>query len=128
MNTIAVFTKNKVRTVITTLENSSACHGSISAFMVKNTIIMQYLDPLTYLVSQMIYTGVFPDELKLKIIPLFKSMIHMKQKQIDLFRFYHFFSKVNEKLVHNHVMNFISKYKLLCDYQFDSSCFYNLSW
>ena len=60
-----------VRTVISSLKNSSPGFDGIPAF-VANQCIDNFIEPLTYIINMPFMEGVFPSELKLaKVVPIF---------------------------------------------------------
>ena len=62
---------------------------------------------------------VFPGDLKLAtVIPLFKSGDHLKVNNYRPVSILPVLSKVLEKLMYNHLMAFIEKFKILYDFQF----------
>ena len=109
---------DEIRKVVALCKNSSAGWDGINAKMVKcslNTI----LKPLVHLINLSLTQGKFPNELKLaRVIPLFKS------GDCQLFKNYRpvsvlpFFSKIYERIMHNRLLDFVDKNKLLYSYQF----------
>ena len=67
-----------IRTVISSLKNSSPGFDGIPAF-VENQCIDNFIEPLTYIINMSFMEGVFPSELKLaKVVPIFKSADSLK--------------------------------------------------
>ena len=59
----------QVRNVITSLKDSSPGWDDLSPFVIK-----QYVEPITVLINNSFYHGIFPDELKLaSVVPILKS-------------------------------------------------------
>ena len=64
-------------------------------------------------------SGTFPEELKLaKVIPIFKSGDKQDISNYRPISILSFFSKVFEKTMYNHLINFIDANKILYKYQF----------
>ena len=79
----------------------------------------QYLAELTYIINCSILEGYFPDELKLaKVLPIFKSDDENKIENYRPISILPFFSKVFEKIVANHVIEFLDKHNILYEKQF----------
>ena len=78
-----------------------------------------YIDPLTYLINLSINQGIFPSELKIaKVIPIYKSddkQLIWNYRAISVLPF---FSKIFEKIISNHLVNFIESNNILYDNQF----------
>ena len=63
----------QVRNVITSLKDSSLRWDHHSPFVMKQCVDT-YVDPITVLINNSFYHGIFPDELKLaRVVPIFKS-------------------------------------------------------
>ena len=63
--------------------------------------------------------GIFPNELKLaKVIPIFKNGDKQDISNYRPISILSFFSKIFEKTMYNHLINFIDKNKILYKYQF----------
>ena len=96
---LPTFTKCDIIHVIASLNNSSAGHDNISAFMVKKTIDV-YISPLTYLINQSLENGSFPDELKIaKVIPLFKSGDCFETRNYRPISVYLFFKNIRKTCI-----------------------------
>ena len=120
LNSISIpeFTESDILAVISSLKNSSAGYDDIPSSLIKK-IRDEVAKPLTILINNSIRTGIFPSELKIaKVIPLFKSESTMDVKNYRLISLVSVFSKIFEKLVYNHVVNFMNKYNLLYKLQF----------
>jgi hypothetical protein len=77
------------------------------------------IDPLLHIINLSLNQGIFPDSLKIaKVIPLFKS------NELHLFTNYrpisilNCFSKIFERVFHNHLYDFLIKENILYDKQF----------
>ena len=74
---------------------------------------------MTYLINKSIEQGIFPDELKVtKVFPIYKSD---DKKCISNYRpisVLSFFSKVFEKVMYNHLIDFIDDNNILSKHQF----------
>ena len=63
----------QVRNVITSLKDYSPGWEHLSPFVMKQWVDT-YAEPITVLINNSFYHGIFPDELKLaRIVPIFKS-------------------------------------------------------
>ena len=74
---------------------------------------------MTHLVNSSINKGIFPDELKIpKVIPIFKSG---NKESIENYRpisILSVFTKVFEKIMYKHLINFVDKNEIIYKYQF----------
>ena len=78
-----------------------------------------YITPLTYIINLSISQCHFPDELKLaKVIPTYKSGDKQSIVNYRPISVLSFFSKIFEKIVANHVLNFLDQHAILYDHQF----------
>ena len=78
-----------------------------------------YIDPLTYLINLSINQGIFPDELKIaKVLPIYKSDDKHLIQNYRPISVLPFFSKIFEKIILNHLENFIESNNILYDNQF----------
>ena len=111
-------TAAEVMTVISMLNNSAAGHDGVPAFIMKQCI-NEYITPLTHLINLSINEGIFPDELKIaKVIPIYKSD---NQQSINNYRpisVLPFFSKIFERVIANHVTDFLEESNILNDNQY----------
>ena len=63
----------QVRNVITSLKDSSPGWDHLSPFVMKQCVDT-YVEPITILIKNSFYHGIFPDKLKLaRVVPIFKS-------------------------------------------------------
>ena len=123
-----------VRTVISSLKNSSPGFDGIPSF-VANQCIDNFIEPLTYIINMSFLDGVFPSELKLaKVVPIVKSGDSTKISNYRPISILSFFSKIFEKLMYNIVNNFLYKNDIIYKYQFGfrkktlySACYYHFS-
>ena len=120
VNSIVVHnvTSIDIRTVISSLKNSSLGFDGIPSF-VANQCIDYFIEPLTYIINMSFMEGVFPSELKLaKVIPIFKSGDSTKMSNYRPISILSFFSKIFEKLMYNILNNFLYKNDVIYKYQF----------
>ena len=102
------------------LKNASAGWDNIPSFVVKKiSKQIQNAGYLTNLINKSIEQGMFPDELKVaKVFPIYKSS---DKKSISNYRpisVLSFFSKVFEKVMYNHLIDFIDNNNILSKHQF----------
>ena len=103
---------------INSLKNASAGWDQIPTFIAKRST-QHYLKPLTYLINKSIHQGICPDELKVaKVFPVYKSGNKTNISNYRPISVLSFFSKVFEKIVYNHVIDFIDTNNLLSKQQF----------
>ena len=104
--------------ILFSLKNSAAGYDGIPGSIMKQCA-QQYLAELTYIINCSILEGYFPDELKLaKVLPIFKSDDENKIENYRPISILPFFSKVFEKIVANHVIEFLDKHNVLYEKQF----------
>ena len=93
--------------VILLLKNSCAGWDDIPAYVMKRCINV-CIEPLTYIIDKSIKEGVFPSELKLaKVVPIFKLGDSSKITNYRPISVLSFFSKVFERVMYNHITDFI---------------------
>ena len=115
---IPYISKYEIIEIIKSLKNSSAGYDNIPASIAKQCI-QHYNKPLTYLINSSFECGIFPNELKLaKVIPIFKNGDKQDISNYRPISILSFFSKIFEKTMYNHLINFIDKNKILYKYQF----------
>ena len=100
------------------LKNASAGWDNIPTFVVRK-VSKHIIKPLTYLKNKSIEQDIFPDELKVaKVFPIYKSgdkkCIFNYRPISVLTSFY----KVFEKVMYNHLIDFIDDNNILCKHQF----------
>ena len=79
----------------------------------------QLLKSLTYFIDKSFETGVFPDSLKLaKVIPIYKSGDKTLLSSYRPISILNSFSKIFEKVIYNHLIDFIEKNNILYKFQF----------
>ena len=110
--------EDEISRTINSLKNASAGWDNIPTFVVKK-VSKHIIRPLTYLINKSIEQGIFPDELKVaKVFPIYKSG---DKKCISNYRpisVLSFFSKVFEKVMYNHLIDFIDDNNILSKHQF----------
>ena len=106
-------TECEVITVICSLTNSSPGWDNIPAKLLK-PYIEEYIKPLTYIINKSFETGVFPDSLKLaKVIPIYKSGDKTLLSNYRPISILNSFSKIFEKVIYNHLIDFIDKNNII---------------
>ena len=111
-------TSTEVRNVIASLKNSSSGYDEFPPFVGK-ACVEAYIKPLTHLINVSLKSGVFPSELKLaKVVPIFKAGDTSAINNYRPISVLSFFSKVYEKIVYNHVLDFVDDNNVLYDYQY----------
>ena len=108
----------EMETIIKNLNNSSAGWDDISPSVLK--YIAPYITKaLVNLINLSFQEGLFPDELKIaRVIPLYKNddpMIFSNYRPVSILTA---ISKIYEKIMYNRLVSFLSKWKLLYQYQF----------
>ena len=97
----------EVRNVVASLKNSSSGYDEFPPFVGKSCV-EAYIELLTHLINLSLKSGVFPSEFKLaKVIPIFKAGDTSAVNNYRPISVLSFFSKVFEKIVYNHVLDFI---------------------
>ena len=115
---IPYISEYEITETVKSLKNSSAGWDFIPASISKQCL-KQYIKPLTYLINSSFESGTFPEELKLvKVIPIFKSGDKQDISNYRPISILSFFSKVFEKTMYDHLINFIDANKILYKYQF----------
>ena len=115
---IPYISEYEITETVKSLKNSSAGCDFIPASIAKQCL-KHYIKPLTYLINSSFESGTFPEELKLaKVIPIFKSGDKQDISNYRPISILSFFSKVFEKTMYNHLINFIDANKILYKYQF----------
>ena len=93
--------------------NKSMVLTDVTSTEVRNVIA------LTHLINLSLRSGVFASELKLaKVVPIFKAGDTSAINNYRPISVLSFFSKVFEKIVYNHVLDFIDDNNVLYDYQY----------
>ena len=119
-HTLYLFPTNiqEMETIIKNLNNSSAGWDDISPSVLK--YIAPYISKaLVNLINLSFQDGLFPDELKIaRVIPLYKNddpMIFSNYRPVSILTA---ISKIYEKIMYNRLVSFLSKWKLMFQYQF----------
>ena len=108
----------EVTQVISTLKNSSAGWDELPTFVAKKCI-SGYIEPLTYLINTSFTEGVFPKELKLaRVVPIFKIGDKTELTNYRPISVLSFFSKVFEKIMYTHLLDFIEQNKIIYKHQY----------
>ena len=111
-------TSTEVRNVIASLKNSSSGHDEFPPFVGKSCVDA-FIESLTHLINLSLRSGVFPSEPKLAtVVPIFKAGDTSAINNYRPISVLSFFSKVFEKIVYNHVLDFIDDNNVLYDYQY----------
>ena len=119
-NSIAILdvTCTEVRQVISSLKKSSAGWDEIPISIAKKCIA-NLIEPLTYLINFSFCEGIFPKELKIaRVVPIFKAgdpTLITNYRPISVLSF---FSKVFEKIMYNHVSQFMKKNDTIYEHQY----------
>ena len=78
-----------------------------------------YIHPLTHLINLSLKQGVFPQELKLaKVLPIYKSGNKQLIQNYRPISILPYFSKIFEKVVTNHIIDFLEMHDILYNNQF----------
>ena len=81
--------------------------------------MLTHVEPITVLINNSFYHGIFPDELKLaRVVPIFKSGDSSNINNYRPISILPFFSKIYERLMYNNVFNFVNEKELFYKYQF----------
>ena len=119
-NSIAVFEISciEVKTIIYSLKNSSAGWDEFPTCVGKKCID-SFATPLTYLINKSFSEGIFPSELKLaRVVPIFKAGDPTQITNYRPISVLTLFSKVFEKIMYNHVLDFMDKNNLFYEHQY----------
>ena len=110
--------ESEVKNIITQLKHSSPGWDELPTSIFKPAT-EAYISPLTYLINRSIIDGIFPDELKIaKVIPIFKSGDKTMISNYRPISVLSYFKKISEKVMYNHLLNFIEKHNILYKFQF----------
>ena len=113
--------EEEIRNIIKLLKNGSSGRDEISAKIIKNSC-SPLLKPLCHIhvfnLPVSLFTGVFPDELKLAKVPLYKAGDAQKFSNYRLVSVLPVFSKVLERLMYNRLLAHINANNLLYKFQF----------
>ena len=110
--------EEEIRNIIKLLKNDSSGWDKISAKIIKISC-SALLKPLCHIFNLSLFTGVFPDELKLaKVVPLYKAGDARKFSNYRPVSVLPVFSKVLERLMYNRLLAHINANNLLYKFQF----------
>ena len=85
--------------IINKLPNKNSCGFDNLSTKIIKAHKDSLIKPLTLIINQILYTGVFPSQLKIaKVIPIFKKMRTKCLITIDQFRYYLSYLKLLKKL------------------------------
>ena len=133
VNLFSNYLKNPVReSLFCTATNEEEVSKIISSLDIKKTediykfpikIIKDIKDeislPLSCVINKSFSTGVFPDALKLaKVIPLFKGGDRCLPKNYRPISILPIFDKIFERLIHQRLITFIEKHKIISNSQY----------
>ena len=108
---------HEIKSVISSLPSSAA--GYEIPASIRKQLGNYYAEPSTHLINQSISQGLFPEEMKLvKILPIYKSedeQLVINYRPISILQF---FSKVFEKIISKHIIEFMDENKLFYCNQF----------
>ena len=108
----------EVAQIISTLNNSSAGCDEIPTFVAKQCI-PGFIEPLTYLINLSYTEGCFPSGLKLaRVVPILKLGDSSQVNNYRPISILTFFSKIFEKIMYNHVLDFLDDNSILYERQF----------
>ena len=111
-------TVDDVMTVISQLNNSAAGHDGLPSSIMKK-LSNDYAIPLTHCINMSVIQGDFPDTLKIeKVIPIYKGDDEQMVQNYGPISILPFFSKIYEKIIYNHIINFLTINDILYDKQF----------
>ena len=87
--------------------------------MVLKQCAHSYIDVLTYVINRSFSDGIFPNELKLaRVVPIFKSGDSSQITNYRPISVLSCFSKIFERIMYNHLYDFMEQYNIIYDYQF----------
>ncbi len=113
-----VFSIYDIEQIICSLNNSSPGYDNIPPSLAKQCVDL-YIEPLTHLVNMSVKQGAFPTELKVAhVIPIFKTGDEDLIQNYRPISVLSFFSKIFEKVVAQHVVNFLDKNDMLYEHQY----------
>ena len=113
------FTEDYTINVIDNLENkNSSGHDGYSNKLLK-TIKGDISQSLTFIINQILTTGIFFDDFKLsKVIPLFKKRDFSYLINYRLISLLPTISKIFERVIHEQMYGYFNKFKLLAEQQY----------
>ena len=102
-----------------TLDRQDTPARSASKTSLTKVYIYIYINPLTHIISNSIKEGVFPSELKLiRVVPLLKSGDSSQITNSRPISILSFFSKIFERIMYNHIVDFMDSNCSIHKYQF----------
>ena len=102
------FTEYEIATILSGINNSSPGCYNMPSVILKH-FIKEYLTPLTYVINKSFESGKFPNLLKIaKILPIFKSGDKAMVSNYHPISVLPLFAKVYEKIMANHLLEFIN--------------------
>ena len=108
----------EVKHVMLLMKYSSAGWDEMYAYVTKRCIYV-FIEPLTHIIDKSFNEGIFLSELKLaKVVPIFKSGDSSKIMNYRPISVLSFFSKIFEKVMYNHISDFIESVNVLFKIQF----------
>ena len=82
-------------------------------------LVSAYIIPLTYVINLSIVQGDFPDEMKLaKVLPIYKYENRQLVQNYRPISVLSYFFKIYERVIYNHIIDYIDDNKTLYDKQF----------
>ena len=115
---IPYVTEYEITSILSGINNSSPGWDNIPSVILK-PFIKEYIKPLTYVINKSFETGKFPNLLKIaKIIPIFKSGDKTRVSNYRPISVLPVFAKVYEKIMANHLLEFLNSNNTLYKLQF----------
>ena len=115
---IPYVTEYEITSILAGINNSSPGWNNIKSVILK-PCIKEYIKPLTYVINKSFETGKFPNLLKIaKIIPIFKSGDKTMVSNYRPISVLLVFAKVCEKIMANHLLEFLNSNNTLYKLQF----------
>ena len=115
---IPYITEYEIATILSGINNSSSGWDNIPSLILK-PFINDYIKPLTYVINKSFESGKFPNLLKIaKIIPIFKSGDKSMVSNYRPISVLSVFAKVYEKIMANHLLEFLNSNNTLYKFQF----------
>ena len=112
---IPTITTLEVRNIISSTKNNSLGWDDIPATIAKKCI-EYYINPLTHIINK---RDVFPSKLKLaRVVPLLKSGDSSQITNYRPISILSFFSKIFERIMYNHIVDFMDSNCSIYKYQF----------
>ena len=112
-----IVTEDCVKTVTSQLNNSAPGNDGLPPSVMKQ-LTNEYVIPLTHLINLSIVQGDFSNELKLaKVLPIYKSEEEHFTQNYRPISVLPYFSKIYERVIYNHLMQYINSNDILYDKQ-----------